>query len=254
MEQGEAAALAPRPSLATMIEPPINVADREEIGNQLWIALIMRYEQIASFSDVQLLSSPPATRGRDYAVALRRFDEYILEQFGEWGWRMLMSREVMKTIARWEAEDPDRLERLGDKLALKSRIYRGEKTAPLTEGIEGFADNVIAELKILLNMQRDEFVRRAVPAKCDRIAEWMKQRVEEHPSDFPLLRANLAQLHGYVSTLPIRNKAGAAAFERSEIRADSFFYQWFAACTNRNVKDVRNQISRRRTTKLSSQK
>ncbi len=249
MEQAQKQ-IAPRVSLATMELPPTDPAEREEIGAQLYEGLCLRYEQIAPQQDVHLLRTAPAnSTDREFLMARKRFDEYLIGQFAEWGWRMLMSRAILQTLARWEALDPDLCESVGKALARKSRVYRGQKPAPFFEGIEKFADDAIAELQTLLRLQRNEFSRRSVPAKCDRVAEWLKVEIESRPADFPLLSANVAQLHGYVSTLPARSKKAARMLERGEIRADSLFYEWFAACTNRSVKDVRNRISSRRTQK-----
>jgi hypothetical protein len=166
------------------------------------------------------------------------------------GWRMLLSKEVIQTLARWEALHPELLEGLAPALALKSRIFRGEKSAPLLKGVESFADDVIVELKTLLRIMRDDFLTRRGPdRRCDRIAEWMKLEIEARPEDFPKLYPHVGQLHGYVAnylTLA-RNKKAASMLESGRIRPDSFFYQWFAVATNRSVKDVRNLISRRRT-------
>lgn len=84
---------------------------------------------------------------------------------------MDMSTEIIKIKARWEAFNPDFLERYGRQQALKSKIFRGEKAAPLVEGIEKFADATILELQSLLRLERDEFRRRLGPTpSCDRIA------------------------------------------------------------------------------------
>lgn len=235
--------------LGTMVAPPEDPVECNRIGDELWIGLTLRYRETASARDVELLAKPPENpaKDRDYLMALKRFDAYILEQFAEWGWRMLMSREVVRILARWEGLDPDALETCGKKLALKSKIFRGEKAAPFSEGIEQFADGAITELQSLLRIQRDEFARRGTVARCDRIAEWMKLEIESRPADFPRLHAHLGQLAAYVQTyLPTRNPKAARMLESGIVRADSFFYMWYAVCTNRNVRDVRNQISRRR--------
>lgn len=234
-----------------MEAPPEDSAECERIGNELWIGLALRYAQIASEQDVELLKNCPPndTKEEKYRLALRRFDEYLLEQFREWGWRMWLSKEVVRAVARWEARHPDLLEGLGPALVLKSRVFRGEKAAPLLTGIETFADEVIVELKTLLRIMHDDFRKRRGPRlRCDRIAEWMKLEIEGRPQDFPKLFPHAGQLHGYVANyLPERNKKAARMLESGEIRPDSFFYQWFAVATNRSVKDVRNLISRRRT-------
>jgi len=244
--------------LAMMLALPDDPAECNRIGEELWIGLTLRYQQIASVQDVQLLAKPPENpdQRRDYQVALQRFDDYILDQFGVWGPAMLTSREVVRILFRWKSLRPDLFEKMGKQLALHSRIFRGEKSAPLSEGSEEFADAAIVELGILLRRQRDEFHRRpAVTPRCDRIAEWMKFEMEAHPDDFPGLYAHRGQLHGYVRNyLPQRNKKAAQELESGRIRADSLFYQWYAASTNRSARDVRNLISRRRSKKLSSSK
>jgi len=128
---------------------------------------------------------------------------------------------------------------------LKSKIFRAEKQAPLPEGVEEFADGAIEELGRLLRLQRDEFGQRPT-VRCARIAEWMKAEVEARSSEFRWLFPELAQLHAFVANLPQQNPTMARRLERGDLRAQGFFYQWYAAFTNRSPKDVENRISRRR--------
>jgi hypothetical protein len=247
------------PSLEMMGGPPEDSAEYNRLGDELWIGLTLRYQKIAPPQEVELLGKPPENplEDREYVVALKRFDEYILDQFAMWGWRLLLSKEVVRILARWEGLRPDLLERCGQRLAVKSRTFRGEKSVPFPDDIAQFADGAIVELQSLLRRQRDEFARRGFVARCDRIAEWMKLEIEARPSDFPRLHDSLGQLHSYVKIyLPAHNPKAARTLESGTIRADSFFYQWYAVSTNRSVRDVRNQISlrRRQTLNHSSQK
>jgi len=249
--------LATRPTLAVMTGPPGDPAEYKRAGDELWTGLLYRYQQTATARDLELLQHPPHNplQDREYQLALRRFDEYILEQTGVWGWRMDMSSEIVRVKARWESTNPGFLERYGQKQGLKSRTLRGEKSAPFLEGDEQFADDAILELKSLLRRQREEFGRRGTVPRCDHIAEWIRLEIESRPMDYPRLRAHLGQLHGYVANyLPIYNKKAAAMLESGGIRADSFFYGWYAAAHQRSVPAVRNEISRRRRQTQSSQK
>ncbi len=250
-------AITTRPlQLAMMAAPPLDPAECEQLGEQLWIGLTQRYQQNATATDIELLRKLPDETHNAYEQALRRFDEFILKQFAEWGWRMLLSKEIVRMLARWEAQCPERLEQLGAALALKSKVYRAEKSAPFPDDIDKFADATIVELKSLFRKQRYEFQRaRAVKPRCDRIAEWIKGEVEALPSEYPMVSAHLGQLCAYIGHyLPTRNKKAAQLLETGRTRADSFFYQWYSVSTTRNVNDVRTQISRRRTQRLTSSK
>jgi hypothetical protein len=240
-----------RPSLAMMQVPPEDPAECDRIGNELWLGLALRYERIAPARELELLRRGPGHQTEpspDYLWAEKQFDEFLLGMFAEFGWRMLLSKELVRTVARWESLHPELLERLGSALALKSRIFRGEKSAPLLEGTESFADETIEELRRLLRLMRDDFRQRTgPPPRCERIAGWMKVEIEAHPKDFPNLHAHLGQLHAYVANyLPAKNKKAARLLESGAVRAESFFYQWYAVATNRSVRDIRNLISRRR--------
>jgi len=234
--------------LAVMPGPP---ADREEwdrIGDELWVGLVLRFHETISERDSLLFRNPPkdVSNSPEHLRVLNAFDEFLLAQFAEWGWRMWMSRDIVKRMAQWEIYRPDLCRRLGEMWEIKSKVFRGEKVAPFPEDIEVFADGAIQELGRLLRIQRDEFAQRPV-VRCERIAEWMRLTIADRSSEFPLLRAQLEQLHGFVATLPQRNPAAARSLERSDIRPEGFFYQWYAACTNRSTKDVKNRISSRRT-------
>ena len=241
--------LATRPSLAMLSAPPEDPAEYKRAGDELWIGLTLRYQEIASARDVEFLGKPPANPGqhREYQLALRRFHEYILDQTAVWGWRMDMSSEIVRIKAQWEALNPEFLERYGKQQGIRSKFVRGERPFPFSEGIEQFADGAIVELKVLLHMQRGEFAKRRTRPRCYQIAEWIRLEIETRPADFPHLYPYIGQLLGYIQVyLPTRNPKAARTLETGAVRADTFFYQWFAAATSRNVRDVRNQISLRR--------
>jgi hypothetical protein len=215
-----------------MTEPPEDPAECARIGDELWIALRLMYQGQTSKADLDLLNTAPANgmATRQYLYALGQFHEFILEQFAQWGWRMLLSRDVLRILAQWESLNPQALERLGKAFARKSRTFRGETSANFPKGIEVFADEAIVELKRLLRVIRNESHRRGPPMRCDRIAEMMKAEIESKLEDFPRLAASLGQLHGYVALyLPSRNKKAATLLESGEMRADIFFYQFLAS-------------------------
>lgn len=235
------------PQLATMAGPPPDTEECIRIGDELWCGLVMRFQEIIPERDAVLFRNPPqdVSNSAEHLRVLNAFDEFLLAQFAEWGWRMFLSRDVVKRLAQWEIHNPDLCRRLGEMLETKSLVFRGERSAPFPQGIEKFADDAIEELGRLLRIQRDEFAQRSV-VRCERIAEWMKLTVEARSSEFPLLHAQLGQLHGFVATLPKRNSAAARSLGRGDIRPEGFFYLWYSSCTNRSTKDVKNRISNRR--------
>jgi hypothetical protein len=233
--------------LALLAAPPDDAVLRDRMGQELWEGLILVFERRLSERDLALWKNPPSNISTfpEHLRILGLFDDYILDQFAEWGWRLLMSSGALQRLAEWEKHSPHLLRRLGEELELKSKIFRGEKQARLPEGIEEFADGAIEELGRLLRLQRDEFGQRAT-ARCERIAEWMKSEVEARQSEFRYLFFHRAQLHAFVRNLPRRNPTMARRVERGDLRAQGFFYQWYATFTNRSPKDVENLISRRR--------
>lgn len=232
------------PQLATMAGPPADPEECMRIGDELWSGLVVRFQESIPPGDALLFRNPPrdVSNSAGHMRVLNAFDEFLLGQFAEWGFRMFLSRDVIRRVAQWEMHSPDLCRRMGEMLETKSLVFRGEKSAPFPQGIEKFADGATEELSRLLRLQRDEFAQRSI-VRCERIAEWMKLTVEARSSEFPLLHAQLGQLHGYVTKLPERNPAAARRLERGDIRPEGFFYMWYAACTNRNVKDVKNRIS-----------
>jgi hypothetical protein len=213
------------------------------------MALTVRYREIAPVGQIDLLANPPqdSIQHREYQLALRRFHEYILDQAAIWGWRMDMSSEVVRIKAWAEANEPKFLGKYGKQQELKAEYFCGGKPFPFPEHIEEFADGCILELRGLLRVQRGEFARRRLMPRCERIAEWIKLEIETRPADFRHLYPYSGQLISYIRNhLPTRNPKSARELETGTVRADTFFYQWYAAATGRNFRDVQNQISLRR--------
>ncbi len=231
-----------------MQAPPENPEEYRRAGEDLWKVLWGHYQRIATARDAELLAKPPERhdRHREYQQALKRFDEYIVDQAGFWGWRMDMCSEVVRAKARWEATNPDLPARYGQQQTLKSKFFCGQKSAPIAQGMEEFADGAIVELQSLLRRQREEFTHRGPNPRCEKIAAWMKVEIEARPADHPLLHATLGQLIGYVQNLPRLNRKVATLLESGRLRPDSFFYQWFATAHAKSVKTVRNELSLRR--------
>lgn len=244
---------AEAPSLAAMTKPPTDAAERDNIGRQMWGALSFIFESSLSEQDKALWKSPPSdpSQSPEHLRLLHTFDNFILSQFSVWGWRLLMSVEVLQRVSEWEKHDPTLLARLGKEMELRSRVLRGEKSAPLGDGVEAFADGAIEELTRLLRRQREQLHARR-GASCEAIADWMRSEIGTRPDEFPLLRGNLEQLHGFVHTLPRSNATAARAFRRGDLGARGFFILWFALTHNRSVKDVQNMISARRAARRRS--
>lgn len=236
------------PPLALITSPPADANERDDTGRQMWTGLVLRFENGLSEHDRELWLNPPAEVGASPAHlrVMHAFDDFLLHQFAEFGWLLLMSVSVLKRIAEWQKHAPHLLERLGKELALMSRVSRSEKSAPLPEDIDVFADDASEELQRLLRRQREEFCsKRGVPS-CAEIAVWMKSEIQSQPAQFPLLNANLAALVGWVETLPGRNKNAARTLCCGQMGVSAFFHSWYACCMNRSVKDLRNIISRLR--------
>jgi hypothetical protein len=237
-----------------MTRPPSDPLERDKIGKQVWTAICIRFVMSLSDRDRSLWGNPPIRpeESPEHLRLLHAFDDFLLCQFAEWGWRLLMSAEVLHRISEWEKHEPVLLERLGKELGLRSKVLRGEKCAPLGEDIDKFADPTIKELKILLRQRRLDFVSKRKAVSCEKLAAWIRSEIVAHPTKFPWLRANLEQLCGFIYNLPKNNQRAAQKFERGDMRENSFFYLWYASCSNRSVKDVRNQISRSRAAHRST--
>jgi hypothetical protein len=242
------------PPLASMAKPPFDAREREAIGEQMWEAMLLRFEAGLSEKDRQLWHNPRerVEEAPEHLRLMHTFDAFLLGQFAEWGWRLLMSVHVIHRISEWEKHDPALLERLGRELALKSRVLRGEKAAPFAEDIDVFADGAIEELGRLLRLQRENFCKIRRGVSCVTIAEWMQSEIRTRPTEFPLLKANLPQLHGFVHNLPKADGAASRSLKRGDMRARGFFLLWYAQCSNRSVKDVQNELSRRRAQRRRS--
>jgi hypothetical protein len=242
------------PPLATMTRPPDDPKLREAMGNSLWVGIFNRFTGTLSDSDKALWALPPQDPSQSPAHLrlLNRFDDFVVEQFHDYGWRLLMSHGALCRIAEWTKNSPERLEAMSQQLALHSRILRGESVAPFPPDIEEFAAKAIPELGLLLRRQREEFGSRPVEATCSKIAGWMKWEIQASPDIYPTLSVELPQLLGWVETLPRRNKDAAKTLTAGDMRAPGFFYQWYSACTNRSLKDVQNKFSELRRRRRSA--
>jgi|SRR5580704_3166563 hypothetical protein len=239
---------ASRPPLGLITQPPLDSTEREQIGVEVWTGLYFRFDGNLSEQERSMRRNPPKPGEKcdEYLHLAHAFDDFLLHQFAEFGWRMLMSVEVLQRLAEWEKHSPVLLARLGEELALRSKVLRGEKSAPLGIGIEKFADAAIVELGMLLSRQREEFGPKRGVVSCEKISAWMKAEIDARPAEFPQLRANLAQLCGFVASLPKRNPNAARILQNGGMRASGFFIQWYATCSNRSPKDLKNQLSRLR--------
>jgi hypothetical protein len=144
-----------QPPLVSMTRPPSDPLERDKIGEQVWIAICLRFVTSLSDRDRTLWAEPPARpeESPEHLRLLRSFDDFLLRQFAEWGWRLLMSANVLHRISEWEKHDPALLGRLGKELELRSKVLRGEKCAPFGEDIDKFADPTIEEVANLLRRQ-----------------------------------------------------------------------------------------------------
>ena len=234
--------------LGLMTRPPADPTTREGIGAQVWTGILMRFEASLSERDRGLWRNPPAdvSVSPEHLRVLNGFDDFLLSQFAEWGWRLLMSSAVLQRLAEWEKHNPRMLRRLGEELELRSLVFRGEKPAPLPNDIDQFADSAIPELERLLRLQRDHYGVRAEASSCSDVAAWMRETIRSRPVEFPSLSANVAQLCGWVETLPGRNADAGRRVRCGTMTARALFPLWYSETAGRSLKDVRNQISRRR--------
>jgi len=123
-------------SLVSLTRPPLDPLKREEIGEQIWIGIHLRFQQSLSDDDRALWSRPPERpeESREHLRLLRAFDEFLLGQFAEFGWRLLMSVGVLHRVSEWEKHAPDLLSRLGKQLELRSMVLRGSIPSTMQNG------------------------------------------------------------------------------------------------------------------------
>jgi hypothetical protein len=235
-----------RVPLALMAAPPTNPLERVVIGDQMWVGVVVRFESGLCERDRVLWQNPPArvTESPEHLRLMHAFDDFLLSMFAEFGWRLLMSVGAIQRISEWEKHNPMLLERLGTELAQRSKVLRGEGRARYPEDMDVFADVAIPELERLFRLKREKFGRHR--PSCTEVAEWIKSEVTRRPEEFPSLSRELLMLEGFVRNLPTLNRDLAWAFERGNIGARRFIYEWFALCHGRSRKDLQNQISERR--------
>lgn len=237
-------------SLTTMRTVPQDATDRQAIGDDLWSGIFLRFEHGLSSSDKELWRSTPAT-WRDspkHRPLVNAFDDFLLGQVQQWGWRTLMCRGMLVRLADWEEHSPERLLRLGEALQLRSQVFRGEERAPIDgKDLYQFKEKVFPELRILFRKAATFFgPRRERPSSLE-IANWMKREVEDARRSFSFLWANLAQLHGFLAGLDQEDPDIAGRLRTGTMRPKEFIYRWLAATHRREVEVVRQMISRRET-------
>jgi hypothetical protein len=244
----QAASLQKHIPLQQMTMPPDGAEERQNIGDQLWMGNVIRFQETLSEVEQVLWRNPPAniSPNSQYARLIDKFDEYLVRECEtKWGWRLLMSRDMLRRHAQWEMQKPELFEKMGHAMMTHARIVRGEEAAPLAEGVDLYADDAIEEMGRLLQLCRNEFLSRPV-VRCERIAAFMKLTVDSRRSEFPHLYGDLGQLEGFVSNLPTINKEASQLLEKFDVRAEGFFTLFFATAHNRTVKDVQNRLSEMR--------
>jgi hypothetical protein len=238
------------PPLVLMTKPPADALKREEIGNHIWAGLVLRFEEGLSERDKWLWNNAPDTwtKSAEHVRLSHEFDAFLVHfGFSSFGPAMFWSLELQKRLLAWRDNEPTLFELMGKALKLHSMVWLGKKKAPWINDLDKFADGAIQELRKLLRRQRDEFGSRRGTPSCGRIAGWMKLEIEAHPEEFRFLRAELAQLCGWVENLPGQNQTLARTLCKRGLRGDTFFYLWYAAMSKRSVKHVRNRIAYLRT-------
>jgi len=237
-----------------LLQVPKDALEREKIGEQLWTASLMLFESRLSEREKKVWGNPPLDEKLSLDEMRRRYPEnmrllnsfhdFILHQLGEHGAMLLLNRGFIEQIVNWQKHgQTDLCNRVGAELALWSNVWTGDKSAPIPEDADVWADHVIAELERLLRRVRDEFGPRTVAPTCERIAAFALHEVEDESRNYRLLRLERAHLCGWIETLPARNRDAAAELLRGELTANDFFYLWYSNSLNRDPKAVRNQIS-----------
>ena len=235
-----------RPSdipLAIMKMPPVDSADRENLGQQVWTGLCLRFESELSEQDVKLWRNPPQPDEKisgDHLRLMNAFDAFLLERVRDLGWRLMMSAGFIQRLAVWEMHSPHLLKRLGNELELKSKIYRGEAKAPINLSKQ-FIDGISEDLDRLLTRMRTRFGARRLPS-CADLALAMKAEIETQAPQFPWLYAERGQLHQYVEELNLRNPDDAYRLRSGDMRGREFFKKWYATSTHRKAGALRQAL------------
>jgi hypothetical protein len=238
------------PPLVLMTGPPMDPMTREGIGNQIWTGILLRFEGTLSERGKNLWRNPPADprQSPEHLRVMHMFDDFLLCQIGEQGPVLFMCVGTLQRLFVWMKHSPELLKRLGDELEHHSLVLLGKEKARLPEDLDKFVDRTIPELERLLRMQRDHFGPSA-GASCRDVADWMKGQLQSRPKEFPSLCGNLAQLCGWIETLAARNPVAGRRVRRGTMGAGPFFYLWYADCSKRSLKAVKNEISARRRTR-----
>ena len=232
--------------LDAMNDVPADPAMRARIGAEMFAGLMQRFADGLSSRDLDLWKSPPKDLqgSPEHRRVLNDFDDYLLGLFHTYGWRLFMSEGVLQRLAEWEKHGPHLLKRLGEELALRSRVVKGKARHPLDDrDLYEFKEKASEELKVLFRMARTFFGSSNRRPKCLTIADWMKLEIETQPSSFRSLHASRLSLYSFINTLEQRDHACATRLAAGTLSAKEFFYRWFAAATNRSYEGVRQAIS-----------
>lgn len=239
-------------SLVTMESVPIDPFSREQIGSQMWDAILFQFKLSLDEEDRRAWDNPPphgrVERSPKHLQLLKCFDLFLLDKVSEWGFPLLFSARVLQRIADWQRDDPELLERFGEMLVLKSRIMRGEAKASLRR-IAEFENFAVPELELLLALTKKEFGERHGAPNCARMAAWMRVLIESRPQQFAFLLANVEVLIGFLNRLPDWKPDEADKFTHGRMRAQGFFNLWVAATHNRSPKDVKNKRAAKHASK-----
>ncbi len=129
------------------------------------------------------------------------FDKTIIERAQTLGWRVCLSPFVLQRMAKWHGgyeHGLDRIEQLGQAVALAARVAHRQAKLPITEPEwKETKPEAINELRRLFKQYRRVFNQRRSAPSYQEACDWLRQTVEGSPNTFPFLSVNLDSLFRY---------------------------------------------------------
>jgi len=232
--------------LMAVQKPPISAEELRIFEREVTSRLVALFREELRPKDREAFEAgtpPPAL--------VEKFDEIILKEARVLGWRVLLSRPVQHRVAQWGEivrNGPDLNKRLGDALALYSRVIHGKAKLPIDDWHwPNTKTTALAEIRALLTQYKSEFAGHNAWPTAKEARAWFRQKIEHSADTLRFLNLRRASFFGYLEY--IVDSAIAQRLYCGEIRPVELFNGWGAWAANISER-FRQMVSRIGSKKL----
>jgi hypothetical protein len=239
--------LPPVLDLMAVQKPPIDPEELHKFEREVTSRLVARFQGVLGHKEREAFEAgtlPAALKGK--------FDEIILTEARVLGWRVLLSRPVLRRMAQWGesvSNGPNLNKQLGEALALYTSVIHGKAKLPIDDRYwPNTKTTAMPEIRALLTQYKSAFAGRNDWPRPKEAQSWFRQRIEQPADTFRFLKSRRTSFFGYLEY--IVDSATAQRLYCGELRPVELFNKWGAWAANISEERFRQMVSRIGSEKL----